>query len=69
VAVLKWWLILLRRYWGIWEQDVDGIDTGSTKRVSSGEKIGKAWWKAFRDIKEQVDLVARKKFGGSLSLR
>ena len=69
VAVLKWWLILLRRYWGMWEQDVDGIDNESAGSVSSGEKVGKAWWKAFRDVKDQVDLVSRKKFGGCLSLR
>jgi len=63
-------LMLLRRYWGLWEHDVgeEGADTGSAKSVSS-ENVGKAWWKAFRQVKEQVDLVARKKFGGSLSLR
>jgi DNA repair protein REV1 len=70
VAVLKWWLMLLRRYWGTCEHDVggDGADAGSAGSDSS-ENIGKAWWKAFREVKEQVDLVARKKFGGSLSLR
>ena len=53
----------------MWEQDVDGIDNESAGSVSSGEKVGKAWWKAFRDVKDQVDLVSRKKFGGCLSLR
>jgi DNA repair protein REV1 len=67
VAVLKWWLMLLRKYWEKWEHDVDedGADAGSV----SSQSIGKAWWKAFRHVKEQVDLVARKKFGGTLSLR
>jgi len=70
VAVLKWWLMLLRRHWGPWEHDIDavGADTGSVGSMPS-EKIGKAWWTAFRHVKEQVDLVARKKFGGCLSLK
>jgi DNA repair protein REV1 len=70
VAVLKWWLMLIRRYWAMWEYEVgeDGADVESTGSVSS-LPVGKAWWKAFRDVKEQVDLVARKKFGGSLSIR
>jgi DNA repair protein REV1 len=70
VAVLKWWLMLLRRYWGRWEHDVgeDGANTASMESVS-GEQVGRAWWNAFRHVKDQVDLVARKKFGGSLSLR
>lgn len=66
VAVLKWWLVLLRRNWGTWEH-VKAIapETGST--VS--EIVGKAWWAAFRQVKDQVDVVARKKFGGCISLR
>lgn len=70
VAVLKWWLMLIRRYWGMWEHEVgeDGVDVESGGSVSS-LPVGQAWWKAFRHVKEQVDLVARKKFGGSLSLR
>jgi len=68
VAVLKWWLMLLRRYWGMWEHDV-GEDVVDTETTESSEEIGKSWWKAFRDVKQQVDLVARKKFGGCLSLK
>lgn len=63
VAVLKWWLVLLRRYWGMWEHA--GDNGGGT----SAETVGEAWWTAFRRVKEQVDTVARKKFGGCLSLR
>ena len=66
VAVLKWWLILLRRYWGTWEHDV-GEDLASPGSLSS-EQVGRAWWNALRHVKDQVDLVARNKFGGSLSL-
>jgi DNA repair protein REV1 len=70
VAVLKWWLMLLRRYWGTWEHDVGehGAEVESSGSLSS-EQIGRAWWNAFKHVKDQVDLVARKKFGGSLSLR
>jgi DNA repair protein REV1 len=69
VAVLKWWLMLIRRYWGMWEHEVgEDVDVESGGSVSS-LPVGQAWWKAFRHVKEQVDLVARKKFGGSLSLR
>jgi DNA repair protein REV1 len=63
VVILKWWLVLLRRYWGIWEHAED--DKGD----AAVETVGRAWWMAFRRVKEQVDLVARKKFGGCLSLR
>ncbi|KAF7336714.1 DNA repair protein [Mycena venus] len=63
VAVVKWWLVLLRRYWGDYEHfDELGYD-------AEDAKVAEAWWKAFRDVKERIDLVARKKFGGKLSLR
>ncbi|KAJ6606232.1 hypothetical protein DFH09DRAFT_1353423 [Mycena vulgaris] len=63
VAIVKWWLVLLRRYWGDYEHF-----------ESSGEEVedamvAEAWWRAFRDVKERIDIVARKKFGGRLSLR
>lgn len=65
VAVLKWWVILLRRYWGNWERE-DGSEVGG---ATLEEKVGRAWWRAFRQVKDQVDLVARKKFGGAVSLK
>jgi DNA repair protein REV1 len=65
VAILKWWLVLLRRYWGSYEiPDVFDIPSQSTTR-----EVADAWWAAFRQVKEDVDVVARKKFGGRLSLR
>lgn len=63
IAVLKWWLVLLRRYWGMWEH------VGDNGEGSGAETVGRAWWMAFRRVKEQVDVVARRKFGGCLSLR
>jgi len=68
VQVMKWWLILLRRYWpgseyveeDEWEREMD---------ASQVDKVGKAWWDTFRALKEKMDVVAREKFGGCLSLR
>ncbi|KAH7890064.1 hypothetical protein F5I97DRAFT_1934831 [Phlebopus sp. FC_14] len=67
VAVMKWWLVLLRRNWSFYEQAEPQHVVG-TERVTS-EKIGVAWWGAFREVKAKVDAVARKRFGGSISLR
>jgi DNA repair protein REV1 len=63
IAIVKWWLVLLRRYWGDYERfEAVGED-------AEDAKVPEAWWKAFRDVKERIDIVARKKFGGRLSLR
>lgn len=63
IAIVKWWLVLLRRYWGDYEYfDELGYD-------AEDAKVAEAWWKAFRDVKGRIDIVARKKFGGKLSLR
>jgi DNA repair protein REV1 len=63
VGVVKWWLVLLRRYWHTWERAGD-VGDGESREG----RVGKAWWRAFRDVKKKMDVVARKKFGGSLSL-
>ncbi|KAJ6516432.1 hypothetical protein C8R45DRAFT_1206480 [Mycena sanguinolenta] len=63
IAGIKWWLVLLRRYWGDYEHFEElGYEVEDAK-------VGEAWWKAFREVKERIDIVARKKFGGKLSLR
>lgn len=77
VAVAKWWLILLRRNFGAWEHAEEAdeedrtLDGGGADRKApyTSEVIGRAWWKAFREVKEKMDVAARKRFGGSLSLR
>ena len=72
VRVLKWWLVLLRRHWELWEHLEDGIDDDgeiNREETMTSEIVGKAWWRAFRDVKERVDLTLRKKFGGRLSLK
>lgn len=65
VAIMKWWLVLLRRHWGGSEliEEEDQIDP------SEIDPVGEAWWQTFRDVKEKMDVVARKKFGGRLSLK
>ncbi|KAF5388723.1 hypothetical protein D9757_004806 [Collybiopsis confluens] len=68
VSVMKWWLVLLKRWWGGYEYVGDGDfddDPDEKRRV----KIGTAWWDSFRDVKRQMDEVARRRFGGKLSLR
>ncbi|CAK5269398.1 unnamed protein product [Mycena citricolor] len=65
VSVMKWWAVLLRRYWQDYEVNEDLLDDA----VDEAAAVGEAWWKAFRDVKERLDVVARKKFGGRLSIR
>ena len=72
VRVVKWWLVLLRRYWGLWEDSRDDVEPEETVELEGktmSNNVGKAWWKAFRDVKEKMDAAARKKFGGCLSLK
>ena len=57
-AVMKWWMILLKRYWGDDESVVTRVD-----------RVGESWWQAFKGVKEQLDLEVRRKFGGSISLK
>ncbi|KIP07473.1 hypothetical protein PHLGIDRAFT_29976 [Phlebiopsis gigantea 11061_1 CR5-6] len=67
VAIMKWWLVLLRRDFAVWEHEDD--DPFLVVMPGTSEYVGRAWWKAFRNVKTQMDDVARKKFGGCLSLR
>jgi DNA repair protein REV1 len=67
VRVIKWWLVLLRKYWSMWEDCEDGVKDEDDMMTS--EMVGMAWWRAFRNVKEQIDLTVRKKFGGRLSLK
>lgn len=69
VAVAKWWMILLRRYFGAWEHAPEDAGVACVKPPYTSEAVGRAWWRAFREVKQKMDVVARKKFGGCLSLR
>ncbi|KAF5373889.1 hypothetical protein D9758_000797 [Tetrapyrgos nigripes] len=64
IAVMKWWLMMVKRYFGQHEYGRLHDDEPSRE-----EKVGEAWWAAFRNVKEQMDAVAKKRFGGKLSLR
>lgn len=64
VAVMKWWLVLLRRTWG-------GFENGDMQVMleDPNERAGTAWWKAFKEVKKRMDEVSRKRFGGTISLK
>ncbi|EAU81859.1 REV1 [Coprinopsis cinerea okayama7 len=64
VSVMKWWLVLLRRFWPGSELIEEGEPDGSQT-----DRVGQAWWDTFRELKEKMDVVVRKKFGGCLSLK
>ncbi|KAI0927848.1 hypothetical protein AcW2_004036 [Taiwanofungus camphoratus] len=68
MAVLKWWLVLLRRYFGIWEHDPDTSEIPTGSNITS-ELVGRSWWMAFREVKGRLDIVFRRRFGGCLSLK
>ncbi|KAI0648432.1 hypothetical protein C8Q79DRAFT_906130 [Trametes meyenii] len=67
VAVVKWWLVLLRRHFGAWEDIPENVQ--ESEKLGTTEMVGRAWWRAFRQVKVKMDEVARKKFGGCLSLK
>lgn len=67
VAVVRWWLVLLRRHYALWEDGADFIEDNPSSLTS--EVVGRAWWKAFREVKTKIDVVVRKVYGGSLSIR
>ncbi|KAI9069486.1 DNA repair protein [Trametes sanguinea] len=69
IAIVKWWLVLLRRNFGTWEDSAASADGDDPSSYTRSEVVGRAWWKAFRGVKARMDEAARKKFGGSLSLR
>ncbi|KDQ59748.1 hypothetical protein JAAARDRAFT_126496 [Jaapia argillacea MUCL 33604] len=81
VEVMKWWMVLLRGYWGVWEGGGEGdVEMGEGGKGRDGEGrdgegrvtseiVGRAWWKAFWEVKGRMDEVVRKKIGGSLSLK
>lgn len=64
VAVLKWWLVLLRRIWGGFENEEVEVE-----REDPNERAGISWWKAFKEVKKRVDETSRKRFGGKISLK
>ena len=74
VAVTVWWRVLLRRHFAAWEHageeenpfwDGDGAEVAASKE----EEVGRAWWRAFREVKGQMDEVVRRRFGGCFALK
>jgi len=64
VAVMKWWLVLLRRFFPASEY-LDEDDLASSQRDS----VGEAWWDACQGVQDEMDKITRKRFGGRLSYR
>ncbi|KAL1749014.1 hypothetical protein HDZ31DRAFT_28605 [Schizophyllum fasciatum] len=62
VAVMKWWLVLLRRQWQHCEHHE------ASEQESRKCKTGVSWWAVFRAVKCEMDIASRKKFGGTLSM-
>ncbi|KAK0218760.1 hypothetical protein IW262DRAFT_1387303 [Armillaria fumosa] len=69
VAIVKWWLVLLRRDWRDFEHETSEPDEDDSEETHTRRAIAEVWWKTFREVKEEMDVVARRKFGGKLSLR
>ncbi|KAK7062843.1 deoxycytidyl transferase [Paramarasmius palmivorus] len=67
LAVMKWWLILLQKHWRQFEYGYDEEDDDPAYRQSG--RVAEAWWNAFRNVKGQMDSIAKKRFGGKLSIR
>lgn len=64
VAIMKWWLVLLRRIWG----EFENMDLEMECKDPNG-RAAVAWWKAFKEVKGRLDAIAKKRFGGKLSLK
>lgn len=72
VDVMRWWAVQVRRRWAASENvDVDEDEDlyGYPDELSVEEMNGRAWWSAYRQVKDILDRAVRKRFGGSLSLK
>jgi len=70
VAVMKWWLVLLRRIFPASESYSDESDDDgpeSSQRIRN--RVGDAWWNACHGVQQKMDEVTRKRFGGRLSYK
>lgn len=65
VAVMKWWLVLLRRVWGA----LENVASKEVECKDANERAALAWWVAFREVKRRLDEAAKRRFGGKLSLK
>ena len=53
IAVMKWWLVLSRRFWPASEY-LEEEDYVSSQR----DPVGEAWWDAFRRVKDGMNAIA-----------
>jgi DNA repair protein REV1 len=66
VAIMKWWIVLLRRFFPASEiMEEEDLALSASQR----NLVGEAWWGALHGIQDQMDVITRKRFGGRLSLR
>ncbi|KAH9484056.1 DNA repair protein rev1 [Psilocybe cubensis] len=64
VAVMKWWMVLLRRFFPTSEY-LDEDDLACSQR----DTVGEAWWDALYGVQDEMDNVTAKRFGGRLSYK
>jgi DNA repair protein REV1 len=58
VRVMHWWQLLLRQGWKAVEHEPED-EVGR-------DRVGIAWWKAFRNVKDRLNDLTRQRFGGSI---
>lgn len=61
--------MLLRRNWWDFEHETFELDEDDSEETHTRRDVAEMWWKTFREVKEEMDVVAWRKFGGNLSLR
>lgn len=66
--VMKWWRELLRGCWGE-NQTTEKMKVEEGENLHMAESAGDSWWKAFWDIKAEMDAVVKDMMGGKLSLK
>ena len=69
VGVMRWWAALLRRRWAVWEHADERDEEPEPGEDVRAEMVGMAWWRAHRQVADDMNEVVRKRFGGSLKFR
>ena len=69
VGVMRWWAALLRRRWAVWEHADERDEEPEPGEDVRSEMVGMAWWRAYRQVGNDMNEVVRKRFGGSLKFR
>ena len=69
VGVMRWWGALLRRRWAVWEHADERDEEPEPGEDIRVEMVGMGWWRAYREVGDNLNAVVRKRFGGSLKFR